>query len=570
MRAATVFTPAKPTATATVLPLLLLLCSSTVMVADAGKYTGLCDGGGLALTPALYEQGYEAYKDAVCVPDYAFCQRPFGDCPDSPGFTSFRGDVNLTNMGQLEYVGAYAFYQFGARDINTGGKVIFQGSFPKLKRLKKSAFHMGMSTDSLVKIVNAPALEFIEQQALSSYKGRIEITGRFPMFKGFGGMVFQSSKCSTCLVAIECRGAAWSAPEWTFSGYEGVRNETGEAVECDATTTTTVLTTATATSTTTTSQTRATTAIPTTITATITATATTTTIATAAAAKTTATDVSKFAITSFSRAVTDTDDGKAYSDLPVTVDEADGARARLDCAAGDTYRVAPITTLQSNIRALTGNSQASLEYALAGAPNGFFMGPKSAEILAIPTELTVNAANLSVWKTAQIIATDPSSGLNAVVQTIEIRVRSKDQATPANGPNNQTCLNGGTPIDTIPFNNEFACNCSNTRFTVGDNCDREPPVAASTNTERCSAAAVVVLAILLVLAVGGAAYLGFQLRETSRELQVYRKPHTSAAGATMNADGGAIVNAAYAEPRARVNSQAGLIAAAASNSDFTI
>merc|ERR1719272_1811393 len=54
-----------------------------------------CKDGGLPLTPALYMQGYEAYKDAVCVPDAAFCQDSFF-CPNGPGL-SFTGDVILEN-----------------------------------------------------------------------------------------------------------------------------------------------------------------------------------------------------------------------------------------------------------------------------------------------------------------------------------------------------------------------------------------------------------------------------------------------------------------------------------------
>ena len=122
---------------------------------------------------------------------------------------------------------------------------------------------------------------------------------------------------------------------------------------------------------------------------------------------------------------------------------------------------------------------AKVTYSLTGAPQyqGLFLDANNAEIWAIPKEPTRNPDHPDkegVWMTVKTIATHQSSGKAAVVRTIHIRVRSKDEATPANGPNGRACLNGGTPIDTISFNNEFTCNCSNTTFTVGDNCEFEP------------------------------------------------------------------------------------------------
>jgi hypothetical protein len=39
----------------------------------------------------------------------------------------------------------------------------------------------------------------------------------------------------------------------------------------------------------------------------------------------------------------------------------------------------------------------------------------------------------------------------------------------ANGPNGELCMNGGIVVDTIPFDHEFTCDCSETIYT-GDNC----------------------------------------------------------------------------------------------------
>ena len=106
-------------------PLLLfaLCCTSGVVVVDSTEevsYTGICKNGGLALTPEVYSQGFAAYKDATCIPDYAFCQSTVA-CASSPG-SSFTGDVILENMEKLTYVGVGAFQNFK-------GKVAISGSF---------------------------------------------------------------------------------------------------------------------------------------------------------------------------------------------------------------------------------------------------------------------------------------------------------------------------------------------------------------------------------------------------------------------------------------------------------
>ena len=83
------------------------------------------------MTPELYNQGYAAYKDAVCVPDAAFCQdKSF--CTGSPGLL-FTGDLILENMPQLEYVGLYAFTNFK-------GKLVIRGAFPKWEHVGEDAF----------------------------------------------------------------------------------------------------------------------------------------------------------------------------------------------------------------------------------------------------------------------------------------------------------------------------------------------------------------------------------------------------------------------------------------------
>ena len=92
--------------------------NTTTITSTTNSGMFACKDGGLALTPELYSQGYAAYKDAVCVPDAAFCQDDYF-CPGSPGLL-FTDDVILENMPQLEYVGLYSFYTFQANLIFRG------------------------------------------------------------------------------------------------------------------------------------------------------------------------------------------------------------------------------------------------------------------------------------------------------------------------------------------------------------------------------------------------------------------------------------------------------------------
>lgn len=138
-------------------------------------YTGECVGGGLALTPELYVQGYAAYKDAACVPDGAFCHSA-GVCPGSPGL-SFTGDVNLTNMKQLVYVGESAFNFFA-------GKLTADGPFPLWTEIASSAFSGGGTAESVVALDGALALEKVGTAAFGSFMGTVSAKGTYPNFRG--------------------------------------------------------------------------------------------------------------------------------------------------------------------------------------------------------------------------------------------------------------------------------------------------------------------------------------------------------------------------------------------------
>ena len=322
--------------------LLSLLCGSSgiYIVGASMAYTGKCDelgldGTGLALTPALYKQGYDAYKDAVCIPFVAFCAvRNAGDyCDGSPG-RNFTGDVTLGNMNKLIYVGGYAFQSFS-------GKLTIQGSFPKLEEIGVAAFigsdengRMATRADSFIALDGADvgalkriensafadfagtlriqgpfpkmerigqnsfscsciacacnadssivldgtassALETVEHGAFYSFKGKLTIQGPFPKWKEIGAYAFLSAGTDDSLVAIECRGETWEVIDGAFDDFKGNHNPDGEKIPCPATT----IMTTTATSSTTTIATMITTSTvtPSSTTAMITTTMTTTT-----------------------------------------------------------------------------------------------------------------------------------------------------------------------------------------------------------------------------------------------------------------------------------------------------
>ena len=148
---------------------------------EGTKYSGECDGRRLALTPDLYSQGYEKFKDATCIPDYAFCTNTSG-CAGSPGLL-FTGDVNLTNMGQLVYVGISAFNSFK-------GKLSITGSFPKLKEIKPGAFQDASNAYSSITLDGVAALEMVGDRAFHSFKGKMAMTGLFPKLKAIGVLQF--------------------------------------------------------------------------------------------------------------------------------------------------------------------------------------------------------------------------------------------------------------------------------------------------------------------------------------------------------------------------------------------
>ena len=128
-------------------------------------------------------------------------------------------------------------------------------------------------------------------------------------------------------------------------------------------------------------------------------------------------------------------------------------------SANKLYNFGPIDVNASDIRNAPGGSS-SVTYTIEGAPPGFFIDPPTGEIQGSAT---------APGSFAMVIYGVDKSGAKAVAEAIEITLKYDDVAIPANGPNNETCMNGGTPEDATPFDQKFTCDCGSTQFG-GDNC----------------------------------------------------------------------------------------------------
>lgn len=214
-----------------------------------------------------------------------------------------------------------------------------------------------------------------------------------------------------------------------------------------------------------------------------------------------------FEVTSYTRA----SDDEQYPPAEYLTE----ASPTLACVVGETYKIAPIDlrTLQT-IHAAHGSGGSSsssaddggggkndgksreqqVQFTLVGAPPGFFVSADTGEVLAVPKVPTGNGGGEFV--NAELYAVD-ASGAKALVETIRISVQIRDTADPFNGPNGAGCMYGD-PVDEVPFDNAFACDCSVTKFR-GDNCETE-----MANSGKVAGGLIGTLLIVLVF--GTAAY----------------------------------------------------------------
>ena len=247
---------------------------------DIPPFTGECAGGsGLALTHDMLEQGYEAYKDIVCIPAYQFCQSPNNDKCDVERYAG--KDVKIEGkLESLLYIERAAFNWFT-------GKVTWTAECPNLKEVGEDAFSDEKDAGSKVILSNAALLESIDQYAFKDFSGIIEVVGSFSRLKDIGLRAFFSAFNSGSRIEIKCRSDGGLTVDQSFDDFGGTHIPGGEQIACSDTTTTTTITTTT--TTTTITVTTTTTFTATTITTTTTSITTTTTNTTTTATVTTTT-----------------------------------------------------------------------------------------------------------------------------------------------------------------------------------------------------------------------------------------------------------------------------------------
>lgn len=101
-------------------------------------------------------------------------------------------------------------------------------------------------------------------------------------------------------------------------------------------------------------------------------------------------------------------------------------------------------------------------FQLLPNPPGFFIDGDTAAFIGQP------AAPLNVTSVLRGVV---DGTLPANLTTIVFEFLPADVDVPANGPGGAACLNGGTPVDLVEFDNAFTCDCSTTSGYVGANCE---------------------------------------------------------------------------------------------------
>jgi serine/threonine protein kinase len=165
-------------------------------------------------------------------------------------------------------------------------------------------------------------------------------------------------------------------------------------------------------------------------------------------------------------------------------------------AVGHDYTFPKIVMATLNMSFESPDGKAGLSFTLANAPLGAMIDLTSGLIRLIAEEPYKGNMSLDVI--------DSSSGARATVERIALDIRHFDLDTPALGPNNQACENGGVAVDgdgDERFDLNFTCECGN--LFTGDNCENQPTASKSkgvTAIEGSGIIAAIVLGVLLVVA----------------------------------------------------------------------
>jgi hypothetical protein len=167
------------------------------------------------LTPALYKEGYEAYKNATHIPDYAFCQVEGNDL--CSGGQAFDDNVVLGDLGDLSNlvsIGKGAFNSFA------GKLTITSNAFPALVEIGAGAFYGASNKDSEVELIDMTHLVSIGKRAFYGFKGKVTLTGKFPALTKIDQFAFQSASNTASEVSfteLAARSLHWNVFD-TFSG----------------------------------------------------------------------------------------------------------------------------------------------------------------------------------------------------------------------------------------------------------------------------------------------------------------------------------------------------------------
>ena len=262
-----------------------------------------CANGGPALTPALYAQGYAAYKDIACIPEYAFCQHTSvhahvlermgpdfnytlcdsgkaydGDIMlngsfdklthvEQYAFSSFRGTIAFTgSFPALIDIGPWSFSDNGGsnshlktvasvvdlsrapllQSLGKGafqyykGKILLNGTHSKLTSVADWCFTWGGTNGSIIDLRTASSLQYIGRSAFGHTKVKVMLSGQYPALTNLDYNAFRSSRNTASIVKITCRGPSWRVDSNAFQDFDGNHNDTsGEAIRCTTTTSTT-------------------------------------------------------------------------------------------------------------------------------------------------------------------------------------------------------------------------------------------------------------------------------------------------------------------------------------------
>ena len=136
------------------------------------------------LSKALVATGdARQWAKATCVPDYEFYKH--------------EGDVTLTNLVHLQDIGENAFALFQ-------GRLAMTGTFPRLQAIHNNAFLSGNYdcdlSDDKTKVAfdqGLPALQDIGENAFRYFKGRLIVTGSFPLLRAIPKQAFFYSGACT-------------------------------------------------------------------------------------------------------------------------------------------------------------------------------------------------------------------------------------------------------------------------------------------------------------------------------------------------------------------------------------